>query len=690
MSHQRSALQKQLTRASCCVSEDGLTGLCRLATKVQEGSSASAISAHAGADASACAWGRRTVWDVEALQRITTEDLTSSTSCKFLIAEDVERNVFVNALNEPNLDQLRAVGRNGKHSPCFQESILSAAIHLQNPDLPTGLPRHVGLLLLAYGVDTQLYDRNNDSEGCVSLGHLCAQGTPPSPFATPLEQGASKRRYPGVHPHACAPLVHLVCLGQTTPKVQQSIAQSRRFILLQLGHRHPGANPPACDMLFHPSRASGFLAVNKLFPNSAERRRDPLPRNDHLFFWQPAGEKSLAVPDAGNKPPAVTRRKTRAEEVNKSVQASVTFQSISDEATLAGFLTQEKTQGGPVYKILCEGRVQAVTEGQFCSVSFKRSACTPEPRLLLGFQCRELIFKPKTWQQEPCSGLLQPLVLTPIKKRCVIKMEQEKGNDINRAVRLHTFLYVYGYKLWFVTTGFLARSGKRLQSKFPRELTRYFRCRDVADVQLPKTPLRFRAVVVGAVPGHCVWECLLPVFSAVRGRRGAGAVFGLPAARCLHPSAKHGSPEEAHASFQLDIAPDKQIPGAARKPDVFPDHLQLIWCGAGDGCEGVSWRLQVPCCSRRPLSAGKEMDPATAVGNSRAAPGDTAQPNKWLSLATLGRTCFPVVTLAAFSSPAVHCLFTNAAFTFFPVPSGICCLEDDFLAFCLIGSFRQA
>lgn len=66
------------------------------------------------------------------------------------------------------------------------------------------------------------------------------------------------------------------------------------------------------------SRASGFLAVNKLFPNSAERRRDPLPRNDHLFFWQPAGEKSLAVPDAGNKPPAVTRRKTRAEEVNKS------------------------------------------------------------------------------------------------------------------------------------------------------------------------------------------------------------------------------------------------------------------------------------------------------------------------------------------------------------------------------------
>lgn len=63
--------------------------------------------------------------------------------------------------------------------------------------------------------------------------------------------------------------------------------------------------------------------------------------------------------------------------------------------------------------------------------------------------------------------LPQPLVLTPIKKRCVIKMEQEKGNDINRAVRLHTFLYVYGYKLWFVTTGFLARSGKRLQSKFP-------------------------------------------------------------------------------------------------------------------------------------------------------------------------------------------------------------------------------
>lgn len=47
-------------------------------------------------------------------ERITTEDLTSSTSCKFLITEDVERNVFVNALNEPNLDQLRAVGRNGK------------------------------------------------------------------------------------------------------------------------------------------------------------------------------------------------------------------------------------------------------------------------------------------------------------------------------------------------------------------------------------------------------------------------------------------------------------------------------------------------------------------------------------------------------------------------------------------------
>lgn len=69
------------------------------------------------------------------------------------------------------------------------------------------------------------------------------------------------------------------------------------------------------------SRASGFLAVNKLFPNSAERRRDPPPKNDHLFFWQPAGEKSLAVPDAGNKPPAVTRRKTRAEGVNKSGEA---------------------------------------------------------------------------------------------------------------------------------------------------------------------------------------------------------------------------------------------------------------------------------------------------------------------------------------------------------------------------------
>lgn len=41
------------------------------------------------------------------------------------------------------------------------------------------------------------------------MGHLRAQGTPPSPFATPLGQGVSKRRCPGMHPHACAPLVHL-------------------------------------------------------------------------------------------------------------------------------------------------------------------------------------------------------------------------------------------------------------------------------------------------------------------------------------------------------------------------------------------------------------------------------------------------------------------------------------------------
>lgn len=45
------------------------------------------------------------------------------------------------------------------------------------------------------------------------------------------------------------------------------------------------------------------------------------------------------------------------------------FQSISDQATLAVFLTQEKTQGGPVYKILCQGRAQAVTEGQSFAVS---------------------------------------------------------------------------------------------------------------------------------------------------------------------------------------------------------------------------------------------------------------------------------------------------------------------------------
>lgn len=63
--------------------------------------------------------------------------------------------------------------------------------------------------------------------------------------------------------------------------------------------------------------------------------------------------------------------------------------------------------------------------------------------------------------------LPQPLVLTPMKKRCVIKMGQEKGNDINRAVRLNTFLYVYGYKLWFLAIGFLVRSGKCLQSEFP-------------------------------------------------------------------------------------------------------------------------------------------------------------------------------------------------------------------------------
>lgn len=64
--------------------------------------------------------------------------------------------------------------------------------------------------------------------------------------------------------------------------------------------------------------ASDFLVVNKLFPNSSEQRRDPPPKNDHLFFWQPSGEKSLDVPDAENKSRAVTRRKTKAQEVNKS------------------------------------------------------------------------------------------------------------------------------------------------------------------------------------------------------------------------------------------------------------------------------------------------------------------------------------------------------------------------------------
>lgn len=64
-------LQKQLSRASCCLAENELAGLDGLAAKVQQRSSASASSAHSEEAASALALGGQSVGGAEAMEKLS-------------------------------------------------------------------------------------------------------------------------------------------------------------------------------------------------------------------------------------------------------------------------------------------------------------------------------------------------------------------------------------------------------------------------------------------------------------------------------------------------------------------------------------------------------------------------------------------------------------------------------------------
>lgn len=116
--------------------------------------------------------------------------------------------------------------------------------------------------------------------------------------------------------------------------------------------------------------------------------------------------------------------------------------------------------------------------------------------------------------------------------------------------------------------------------------------------------------------------------------------------------------------FQINRSCESLLP--FRKPNLFSDYLRLICLGVGDGCEGVSWQLQV-LIPEESQGAEKEMSTAASVGEQLGKPpGMWEGRDDWLDSAVLGKTGFFVVAmLAAVSWNAL--LLHKGSFCFFCV-----------------------
>lgn len=146
-------------------------------------------------------------------------------------------------------------------------------------------------------------------------------------------------------------------------------------------------------------------------------------------------------------------------------------------------------------------------------MSFKRSACTPEPRLLLGFQCRELIFKPKTWQQEPCSGLLQVCVsvtgLCWPDFRAPVLAVFHNAFPLSHVCRIRTVYSLSGRRFHCVSVVSICKKKKKDWAD----------CRTSSNLQ-QWSKYYYRAIVVLIVPCGIAWYIYMSAVLNTRPSRG--------------------------------------------------------------------------------------------------------------------------------------------------------------------------